>query len=264
MKLKYYMWLGIITLFPEMFHIITDYGVIGNSIKRGFVCIKLWNPRNFVCNRHQRVDDRPYGGGAGMLMTIQPLKNAIDHARNVLGNNVKVIYFSPQGKKINQSFIRKSLCDNKKLILVCGRYQGIDERIITTEIDEEWSIGDYILSGGELAAMVLIDIISRLLPGVLGNKKSKESDSFSSMTGILDCPHYTRPAIFENMKVPSILLSGNHRNIHRWKLKQSLGRTWMKRPDLLNNIRLTSEEKILLTEFKKEYLLSLKNELVEK
>lgn len=258
MKYKFYMSLGIITLFPEMFHVITDYGVIGRAIEKGFFCMTLWNPRTFTCDKHQRVDDRPYGGGAGMLMKIKPLKDAINQAKHVLGNNVKVIYLSPQGKKINQNFLRKLICNNMKLILVCGRYQGIDERIVITEIDEEWSIGDYILSGGELAAMVLIDAISRLIPNVLGNKISKESDSFSAATGILDCPHYTRPEIFENMKVPSVLLSGNHFDIYRWKLKQSLGRTWMKRPDLFNNMRLTHEEKILLSEFKNEYFLSLK------
>lgn len=252
------MFLGIITLFPEMFRIITDYGVIGRSIRRGFICIKFWNPRMFVCNQYQRVDDRPYGGGVGMLMAIKPLKDAIHQAKCVLGDTVKVIYLSPQGKKINQNFMRKLISNNKKLILVCGRYQGIDERVIITEVDEEWSIGDYILSGGELAAMVLIDIISRLCPNVLGNKMSKESDSFSILSGILDCPHYTRPAIFKNMQVPSVLLSGNHRNINRWKLKQSLGRTWIKRPDLLSNIKLTNEEEILLSEFKNEYFLSLK------
>lgn len=253
------MWFGIITLFPEMFRIITDYGVIGKSIQRGFICIKLWNPRMFANNQRQRVDSPPYGGGAGMLMTIKPVKDAIVHAKKILGGSeVKVIYFSPQGKIFNQNFARRLVYNRKKLILVCGRYQGIDERIITTEIDEELSIGDYILSGGELAAMVFIDAISRLLPDVLRNKRSKESDSFSSTMGILDCPHYTRPEVFENMKVPPVLLSGNHRNIYRWKLKQSLGRTWLKRPDLLNNVQLSNEEEILLSEFKNEYFLSLK------
>lgn len=249
--------LGVITLFPEMFHIITKYGVVGRSIKRGSVCIELWNPKKFVCDQHRRVDGRPYGGGPGMLMTIKPLKDAINQAKNVLGNNIKVIYLSPQGKKINQKFVRQLVYNNQKLILVCGRYQGIDERIITAEVDEEWSIGDYVLSGGELAAMVLIDVMSRLFSGVLGNQISKESDSFSKGI-LLDCPHYTRPAIFKNMKVPEVLLSGNHKNIYRWRLKQSLGRTWMKRPDLFNNIQLTNEEKILLFEFKNEYFLSLK------
>lgn len=258
MKSKYYMWLGIITLFPEMFRIITDYGVVGKSIQRGDIRINFWNPRMFTQDQHQRVDDRPYGGGVGMLMTIKPLKEAINQARNTLGDNAKVIYLSPQGKKFHQNFAKKLIYNNKKLIFVCGRYQGIDERIIITEIDEEWSIGDYILSGGELAAMVLIDVISRLCPNVLGNRESIESNSFSMYAGMLDCPQYTRPKIFDNMKVPSVLLSGSHQNINRWKLKQSLGRTWMKRPDLLNNVRLNDEEKVLLNEFKNEYFLSLK------
>lgn len=261
MKLKYYIWFGIITLFPEMFRVITDYGVIGRSIKRGVVRLSVWNPRIFQKDQYQRVDDRPYGGGVGVLMTIKPLKDAINQAKNILGlgdgNTVKVIYLSPQGKRFNQNSARKLIYDNKKFILVCGRYQGIDERIILTEIDEEWSIGDYILSGGELAAMVLIDTIARLCPNVLGNQASTESDSFSITSGMLDHPCYTRPAIFENMKVPSVLLSGHHRNIRRWRLKQSLGRTWMKRPDLLNNVRLNNEEKILLAEFKNEYFSSL-------
>lgn len=247
--------LGVITLFPEMFHVITEYGIIGKSIRCGNIFLKFWNPKDFTYN-DERVDDRPYGGGPGMIMTIKPLKSAINQAKNILGNNTKVIYLSPQGRRINQRFVRKLVYDNQDLIFLCGRYQGIDERIIVTEIDEEWSIGDYILSGGELAAMVLIDVFSRLFFNVLGNKMSIKSDSFSS--GILDSPHYTRPKIFNNMKVPEVLLSGNHQNIYRWKLKQSLGRTWMKRPDLFNDIQLTCEEKILLSEFKNEYFLCLK------
>lgn len=262
MKCKYYIWLSVITLFPEMFRMITDYGVVGNAIQRGLVYLKLWNPRNFVCDKNRRVDDRPYGGGAGMLMKIKPIKDAIYQAKGSLGNNVKVIYLSPQGKKLNQKFIRKLVYNYQKLILVCGRYQGIDERLILAEVDEEWSIGDYVLSGGELAAMVLIDTVSRLVPDVLNNKDSHESDSFSTTLGILDCPYYTRPSIFENMKVPSVLLSGNHRDIYRWKLKQSLGRTWIKRPDLLHNVQLTIEEEYLLSEFKNEYFF-LKNRLME-
>ncbi|URJ30188.1 tRNA (guanosine(37)-N1)-methyltransferase TrmD [Blochmannia endosymbiont of Camponotus sp.] len=250
------MWLGVITLFPEMFYSIIRYGITGRSIRNGIISIKLWNPREFTHNVHYSVDDRPYGGGPGMLMTIEPLKNAIKQAKNELGNNIKVIYLSPQGKKLNQQYVRKLASDHQKLILVCGRYQGIDERLIQTEIDAEWSIGDYILSGGELAAMVLIDAISRVIPGALGNQNSKESDSFSK--GKLDCPHYTRPKIFEGMQVPSVLLSGNHSNIARWRQQQALGRTWIKRPDLLNDIQLTDEEKELLTEFKNKHFLSLK------
>ncbi|URJ33300.1 tRNA (guanosine(37)-N1)-methyltransferase TrmD [Candidatus Blochmannia vicinus] len=250
------MWLGVITLFPEMFRPIIHHGIIGRSIRNGIISIKLWNPRAFTDNLHCSVDDRPYGGGPGMLMMIEPLKNAINHAKNELGNNIKVIYLSPQGKRLNQKYVRKFASNYQKLILVCGRYQGIDERLIQTEIDEEWSIGDYILSGGELAAMVIIDTMSRVIPGVLGNQNSKESDSFSK--GKLDCPHYTRPKIFAGMKVPSVLLSGNHSNIARWRQKQALGRTWIKRPDLLDDIQLTDEEKELLVEFKNEHILSLK------
>ncbi|WP_331828376.1 tRNA (guanosine(37)-N1)-methyltransferase TrmD [Candidatus Blochmannia sp. SNP] len=250
------MWFGIITLFPEMFSPIINHGIIGRSIQNGIISITLWNPRAFTHNQHYNVDDRPYGGGPGMLMMIEPLKNAINQAKNELGNNIKIIYLSPQGKRLNQQYVRKFASEYQKLILVCGRYQGIDERLIQTEIDEEWSIGDYILSGGELAAMVLIDTMSRVIPGVLGNQDSKESDSFSK--GKLDCPHYTRPKVFEGMKVPSVLLSGNHNNIVRWRQKQALGRTWIKRPDLLNDIQLTNKEKELLAEFKNEYFLSLK------
>ncbi|UOY04593.1 tRNA (guanosine(37)-N1)-methyltransferase TrmD [Candidatus Blochmanniella pennsylvanica] len=249
------MLLGVITLFPDMFQSIVRYGIVGRAIRRGILSIKLWNPRLFTYDRHHSVDARPYGGGPGMLMMIEPLRNAINQAKDELGNNIKVIYLSPQGRKLKQKYVYKLAYDHQKLILVCGRYQGIDERLIQTEIDEEWSIGDYILSGGELAAMVLIDTISRVLPGVLGNQDSKESDSFSKER--LDCPHYTRPETFEGMKVPSVLLSGNHDEIHRWKQKQALGRTWIKRPDLLNYIQLTNEEKNLLSEFKNEYLLSL-------
>lgn len=249
------MLLGVITLFPDMFQSIIRYGIVGRSIRRSILSIKLWNPRMFTNNRHHSVDARPYGGGPGMLMMIEPLRNTINQAKNELGNDVKVIHLSPQGKKLNQECVYKLAYDQKKLILVCGRYQGIDERLIQTEIDEEWSIGDYILSGGELAAMVLIDTISRVLPGALGNQDSKESDSFSK--GRLDCPHYTRPKIFDGMKVPSVLLSGNHNEISLWRKKQALGCTWIKRPDLLNDTQLTDEEKRLLAEFKNEFLLSL-------
>ncbi|URJ23070.1 tRNA (guanosine(37)-N1)-methyltransferase TrmD [Blochmannia endosymbiont of Camponotus sp. C-003] len=245
------MLLGVITLFPDMFQSIVRYGIVGRSIRRGILSLKLWNPRVFSDDRYHKVDDRPYGGGPGMVMMIAPLRNAINQAKNALGNNIKVIYLSPQGRKLNQKYVYKLAYDHQKLILVCGRYQGIDERLIQTEIDEEWSIGDYIISGGELAAMVLIDAISRVLPDVLGNKDSKKSDSF--FKGRLDCPHYTRPETFNDMKVPSVLLSGNHYNIHRWRQKQALGYTWIKRPDLLNDTQLTDEEKNLLAEFKNEY-----------
>ena len=192
------MWIGIISLFPEMFRAITDYGVTGRAVKNGLLSIQSWSPRDFTHDRHRTVDDRPYGGGP-----------------------------------------------------VCGRYEGIDERVIQTEIDEEWSIGDYVLSGGELPAMTLIDSVSRFIPGVLGHEASATEDSFAE--GLLDCPHYTRPEVLEGMEVPPVLLSGNHAEIRRWRLKQSLGRTWLRRPELLENLALTEEQARLLAEFKSEH-----------
>lgn len=244
------MWIGIISLFPEMFRAITEYGVIGRAVKNGLLNIQCWDPRDYTHDRHRTVDDRPYGGGPGMLMMVQPLRDAIHAAKSEIGEDAKVIYLSPQGRKLNQQGVCQ-LTANKKLILVCGRYEGIDERIIETEIDEEWSIGDYVLSGGELPAMVMIDSISRFIPGVLGHQASAEEDSF--MTGLLDCPHYTRPEVLEGMEVPSILLSGNHAGIDRWRRKQSLGRTWLRRPELLTSLALTDEQRMLLAEFQQEY-----------
>ncbi|MFS1563355.1 MAG: tRNA (guanosine(37)-N1)-methyltransferase TrmD [Candidatus Arsenophonus phytopathogenicus] len=244
------MWIGIISLFPEMFRAITEYGVIGRAVKNGLLNIQCWDPRDYTHDRHRTVDDRTYGGGPGMLMMVQPLRDAIHAAKSEIGEDAKVIYLSPQGRKLNQQGVCQ-LTANKKLILVCGRYEGIDERIIETEIDEEWSIGDYVLSGGELPAMVMIDSISRFIPGVLGHHASAEEDSF--MTGLLDCPHYTRPEVLEGMEVPSILLSGNHAEIERWRRKQSLGRTWLRRPELLTSLALTDEQRMLLAEFQQEY-----------
>ncbi|SPP32518.1 tRNA (guanine-N(1)-)-methyltransferase [Arsenophonus endosymbiont of Aleurodicus floccissimus] len=244
------MWIGIISLFPEMFRTITEYGVIGRAVKNGLLNIQCWDPRDYTHDRHRTVDDHPYGGGPGMLMMVKPLRDAIHAAKSEIGEDAKVIYLSPQGRKLNQQGVCQ-LTANKKLILVCGRYEGIDERIIETEIDEEWSVGDYILSGGELPAMVMIDSISRFIPGVLGHHASAEEDSF--MTGLLDCPHYTRPEVLEGMEVPSVLLSGNHAEIERWRRKQSLGRTWLRRPELLTSLALTDEQRMLLAEFQQEY-----------
>ncbi len=243
------MWIGIITLFPEMFSVITAYGVTGRAVKNSLLSVQCWNPRDFTCDRHRSVDERPYGGGPGMLMRVQPLKDAIYAAKAAAGSGCRVIYLSPQGRKLDQ----QGVCDlvkDQKLILVCGRYEGIDERVITTEIDEEWSVGDYVLSGGELPAMVLVDAVSRFIPGVLGRYASVEADSF--VNGLLDCPHYTRPTVLAGMEVPSVLLSGNHLEIRRWRLKQSLGRTWLRRPELLANLTLTEEQMALLTEFQLE------------
>ncbi|UAJ65806.1 tRNA (guanosine(37)-N1)-methyltransferase TrmD [Candidatus Schneideria nysicola] len=245
--------IGIISIFPKMFRAITDYGVTSRAIKNGLLKIRLWNLRSFANN--DSIDDRPYGGGPGMLMMVQPLKEAIVAAKNhmVGTGTIKVIYFSPQGRKLTQQDIdsRFNSNSNLNLILICGRYEGVDIRLIDTEVDEELSIGDYVLSGGEIAAMVLIDAIARFIPGVLGHKDSAKYDSFAQ--GLLDYPNYTRPYRVSSMEVPKILLSGNHHKIHRWRLKQSLGITWLRRPDLLSSFPLTEDLLGLLNEFQNEY-----------
>ena len=240
------MWLGVVTLFPEMFRAVTDFGVTGRAVSKGLLEMQTWNPRDFAHDKHKTVDDRPYGGGPGMLMMVQPLRDAIHAAKAAAGKEAKVIYLSPQGRKLTQQGVEE-LAKSSSLVLVCGRYEGVDERIIQTEVDEEWSIGDYVLSGGELPAMTLIDSVSRLVPGVLGKKASAEQDSFSD--GLLDCPHYTRPESMDGLGVPAVLLSGNHEHIRRWRLQQSLGRTLLRRPELLENLALTGEQEQLLAEF---------------
>ncbi|MBZ9612096.1 tRNA (guanosine(37)-N1)-methyltransferase TrmD [Rheinheimera sp. MA13] len=244
------MWVGVVSLFPEMFQAITQYGVTGRAVKQGIMQLQCWNPRDFTTDKHRTVDDRPYGGGPGMLMMVQPLRDAIRAAKHAAGEGVHTVYLSPQGRKLDQKGVTE-LATYSKLLLVAGRYEGIDERVIEGEIDSEWSIGDYVLSGGELPAMTLIDAVSRLVPGVLGHEQSAEQDSFAS--GLLDCPHYTRPEVLSDKQVPSVLLSGNHENIRRWRLKQSLGRTWLRRPDMLNLLALTEEQRRLLAEFQKEH-----------
>ena len=243
------MWFGIVTLFPEMFETFCQQGVIGRAVKQGKLSINIWNPRDFTHDNYQTVDDRPYGGGPGMLMKIQPLRDAIQAAKAAAGDGAKVLYMSPQGRKFDQQGAGE-LVASEKLIFVAGRYEGIDERLIQAEVDAEWSIGDFVLSGGELPAMTMIDAISRLVPGVLGHELSAEQDSFSD--GLLDCPHYTRPEVFEGQGVPPVLLSGNHEHIRQWRLKQSLGRTWQRRPDLLDKLELNDEQRSLLAEFKRE------------
>ncbi|MCK7628446.1 tRNA (guanosine(37)-N1)-methyltransferase TrmD [Shewanella sp. JNE10-2] len=240
------MWLGVITLFPEMFRAVTDFGVTGRAVKNGLLELHTWNPRDFTHDRHNTVDDRPYGGGPGMLMMVQPLRDAIHAAKAAAGEEAKVIYLSPQGRKLDQQGVTE-LAKSSRLILVCGRYEGIDERIIQTEVDEEWSVGDYVLSGGELPAMTMIDAVSRLVPGVLGKQASAEQDSFSD--GLLDCPHYTRPESLDGLDVPAVLLSGNHEQIRLWRLQQSLSRTLLRRPELLQNLALTDEQSTLLAQF---------------
>ncbi|MBL0546552.1 tRNA (guanosine(37)-N1)-methyltransferase TrmD [Aeromonas jandaei] len=249
------MWIGVISLFPEMFRAITEHGVTGRAVKSGLLQIECWNPRDFTHDKHRTVDDRPYGGGPGMLMMVQPLRDAIHAAKQAAGDGAKVIYLSPQGRKLTQAGVTE-LATNQKLILVAGRYEGIDERVIQTEVDEEWSIGDYVLSGGELPAMTLIDAVSRLVPGVLGDQASAEQDSFTD--GLLDHPHYTRPEVLDGLAVPEALTSGNHEVIRRWRLKQSLGRTWQRRPELINNLALTDEQESLLAEYVREVCDSVK------
>lgn len=249
------MWIGVISLFPEMFRAITEHGVTGRAVKSGLLQIECWNPRDFTHDKHRTVDDRPYGGGPGMLMMVQPLRDAIHAAKQAAGDGAKVIYLSPQGRKLTQAGVIE-LATNQKLILVAGRYEGIDERVIQTEVDEEWSIGDYVLSGGELPAMTLIDAVSRLVPGVLGDQASAEQDSFTD--GLLDHPHYTRPEVLDGLAVPEALTSGNHEVIRRWRLKQSLGRTWQRRPELINNLALTDEQESLLAEYVREVRDSVK------
>ena len=249
------MWIGFISLFPEIFRTITEHGVTGRAVKSGLLQIECWNPRDFTHDKHRTVDDRPYGGGPGMLMMVQPLRDAIHAAKQAAGDGAKVIYLSPQGRKLTQAGVTE-LATNQKLILVAGRYEGIDERVIQTEVDEEWSIGDYVLSGGELPAMTLIDAVSRLVPGVLGDQASAEQDSFTD--GLLDHPHYTRPEVLDGLTVPEALTSGNHEVIRRWRLKQSLGRTWQRRPELINNLALTDEQESLLAEYVREVRDSVK------
>ncbi|HJF74867.1 MAG TPA: tRNA (guanosine(37)-N1)-methyltransferase TrmD [Gallibacterium anatis] len=244
------MWIGVITLFPEMFKAITEFGVTSRAIKHELLQLHCWNPRDFTHDKHKTVDDRPYGGGPGMLMMVQPLRDAIQAAKAEAGDGAKVIYLSPQGRKLNQAGVEQ-LAKNQKMILVCGRYEGIDERVIETEIDEEWSIGDYVLTGGELPAMTLIDAVSRFVPGVLGKQASAKEDSF--VDGLLDCPHYTRPEVLDGLVVPPVLISGNHEEIRKWRLKQSLQRTWLRRPELLEGLALTDEQRLLLKQAQQEH-----------
>ena len=240
------MWIGVVSLFPEMFRAVSDFGVTGRAVNDGLLTIECWNPRHFTQDKHHTVDDRPYGGGPGMLMMVQPLRDAIAAARQAAGEGAKVIYLSPQGRRLDQAGAAE-LATESKLILVAGRYEGIDERVIQADVDEEWSVGDYVLSGGELPAMVLIDAVARLVPGVLGDMASAEQDSFSE--GLLDHPHYTRPEQLAGIEVPKVLLSGHHGDIARWRMQQSLGRTWLRRPELLNNLALTDEQEQLLAQF---------------
>lgn len=242
--------IDVITLFPQMFQVLTDYGITGRAVNRGILDMTIWNPRDYAPDRHQTVDDRPYGGGPGMVMMVQPLRDAIREARAMADGKTRVIYLSPQGRKLDQHGLAE-LAKQPNLVLVCGRYEGVDERVIAAEVDEEWSIGDYVLSGGELAAMVMVDGITRLLPEALGHEASAVQDSF--VQGLLDHPQFTRPEEIDGISVPDVLLSGDHQAIARWRYKQALGRTWLRRPDLLEGLDLNSEQESLLAEFIREH-----------
>jgi len=240
----------IVTLFPEMISEALRHGVTGRAIERGIVCCGLWNPRDFTDDRHRTVDDRPYGGGPGMVMKVEPLCRAIRAARDAAATKSLVIHLSPQGRVLDQAAVRR-FAEQDRLVLVTSRYEGVDERVIELEVDEEWSIGDYVLSGGELPALAVFDAVTRLLPGVLGHEESSERESHTA--GLLDHPHYTRPSEVRGLAVPAILFSGNHAAIERWRMKQSLGRTWLRRPDLIAGHRLDAEQQRLLEEFKQEF-----------
>lgn len=243
---------GIVSLFPEIFQGLHS-GITGRAIKNGLIKLHHTNPRDFTHDKHQSVDDKPYGGGPGMVMMPQPLQAAIQAAKKAVSDpNATVIYLSPQGRLFDQEAAAEFSAKRSPLILLSGRYEGIDERIIEQEVDEEWSIGEYILSGGELAAMVMIDAITRLIPGAVGDEQSVSEDSLTR--GLLKYPQYTRPELFSGSSVPEVLLSGNHKQIHEWRLKHSLGRTWLRRPDLLYKKQHSETELRLLTEFIEEFL----------
>jgi tRNA (guanine37-N1)-methyltransferase len=241
--------IDVVTLFPAMIEGQAGFGIQGRAIEKGLLQVVTWNPRDFSTDRHRAVDDRPYGGGPGMVMQVQPLRAAL-HAARADGNPAPVIYLSPQGERLDQARVR-DLATRPRLILLAGRYEGIDERIIDLEVDEELSIGDYVLSGGELPALVLMDALTRLLPGALGDADSAQEDSF--MDGLLDYPHFTRPEEIDGRRVPDVLIGGHHAEIRRWRLKQALGRTWLRRPDLLATRQLDTEQQGLLEEFISEY-----------
>jgi tRNA (guanine37-N1)-methyltransferase len=243
----------VVTLFPELVSSLTASGVIGRAANQALINLTCWNPRDYTTDRHQTVDDRSYGGGPGMVMKVEPLRDTVRDIKQQTGFNAqtgRVIYLSPQGKRLNQQAVIE-LAKCSQLIFIAGRYEGVDERFIETEVDEEWSLGDYVLSGGELPAMVMIDAIARMIPGVLGDQESAEQDSF--MNQLLDYPHYTRPEVIGNLKVPAVLTGGDHQKIEQWRRKQALGRTWLRRPDLLKEISLSETDRKLLDQFIAEH-----------
>ena len=241
--------IAVVSLFPEMFDAVSGYGITGRAVAEKQLQLHLSNPRDYATDRHGTVDDRPYGGGPGMLMKIDTLEAALANARESVGRETRVVYLSPQGETFDHAKAIE-LAQLDSLILVAGRYEGVDERFLEAQVDMELSVGDYVLSGGEIAAMVVIDAVSRQLPGVLGHELSAEQDSFAE--GLLDCPHYTRPEEYAGKRVPEVLLSGNHELIRRWRLKQSLARTLERRPELLEGRALSPEEEELLAEIRRE------------
>lgn len=237
--------IDVITLFPELVEQVTGYGVVGRAAEQKLLELHCWNPRDYTLDRHRTVDDRPYGGGPGMLMKVQPLEDTIAALRQQ-NPQARLVYLSPQGRLLDQQKLAQQVALGSVAFL-CGRYEGVDERLIEREVDEEWSLGDYVISGGELAAMVCIDAMTRLIPGALGHDDSASQDSFSA--GLLDCPHYTRPEDYLGDRVPEVLMNGNHRDIETWREQQALGRTWRRRPDLLEKIELDARQQALLDEF---------------
>lgn len=236
---------GVVTLFPEMLTAVTRHGITGRAVSDGLLDVRTFDPRDWTSDRHRTVDDKPYGGGPGMVMKVEPVRSAIVAAREALPT-ARVIYLSPQGRRLDQAAVSE-LAVRQEVILLAGRYEGIDERVIIRDVDEEWSIGDYVLSGGELAAMVIIDAVCRLLPEALGDPESAQAESF--VTGLLDHPHFTRPEVVGDQRVPDVLLSGNHEEIRRWRRQQALGRTHLRRPDLLEGQELDAEAQRLLDVF---------------
>ena len=241
--------IDVVSIFPPMFDAVSGFGITGRAIRAGLLSLHVWNPRDYTEDRHRSVDDRPYGGGPGMVMRPEPIARAIAAARAAAADAAAVLYLSPQGRRLDHAGV-VALAARDRLILLAGRYEGVDERVLNAEVDEEWSIGDYVLSGGELPAMVLIDAVARHVPGALGDEDSAAQDSF--VNGLLDCPHYTRPEVYDGESVPEVLLSGDHERIRRWRLKQALGRTWLRRPELLAQLQLNDEQQRLLAEFKEE------------
>lgn len=235
----------VVCLFPELFRILTGQGVTGRALERGIAQLHLWNPRDYTRDLHRTVDDRPYGGGPGMILKFEPLSAAVEDAKRAAPDS-RVVYLTPQGRTLDQRAVTR-IAAGAGWILIAGRYEGVDERLIERYVDEEWSIGDFVLSGGELPAMILMDAVIRLLPGVLGHGDSAQEDSY--VNGLLDCPHYTRPEEIAGAHVPRVLVSGDHKAIARWRLQQSLGRTWLRRPELLESRGLSADEQTLLNEF---------------